>query len=374
MAEVYQDFHIDLDVKYSSSNREIVIKEDDTGIRFHINVADDGEPVDLTGCRIVALFAGGKGLASQDSSMDDSGITINDEITGRIDLDLFPESFSPGYNECDIQVYSREDRTLLITIPTFNFNVNRSHANEDTIVSRPEFPLLVNLVRQTEEALATANEAIDEANDASDRADTAAGNANAAAASANAAASAANSAASEANTAASEANTSAAKADIAVVAANRATESANTAATRANDAADRIESSGGVGDMTKAVYDTDGDGIVNEAAVARNARLFDDLPVANFAMVSDLNKRSPKFVTTTVTLPVSGWSGNAQRVSCSIAKADNIVFVSPAAASFDDYGEAGVRCTVQSAGYLTFACKETPAASIVVNVVAEGSV
>lgn len=172
MAEVYQDFYIDLDIKYSASNREIILKEDDTGIRFHINLTDDGEPVDLSGCRIVALFAGGKGIAAQDSSMDDSGITINSDIVGRIDLDLFTSSFAVGYNECDIQVYSRDDRSLLITVPTFNFTVSRSHANEDSIVSRPEFPLLVNLVTQTEEALAAANEALDNANEAIDRAET----------------------------------------------------------------------------------------------------------------------------------------------------------------------------------------------------------
>ena len=173
MAEVYQDFYIDLDVKYSASNREIILKEDDTGVRFHMNITDDGEPVDLSGCRIVALFAGGKGIAAQDSSLDDSGVTINPDIVGRIDLDLFTSSFAVGYNECDIQVYSRDDRSLLITVPTFNFTVDRSHANEDAIVSRPEFPLLVNLVTQTEEALAAANEALENANEAIDRAENA---------------------------------------------------------------------------------------------------------------------------------------------------------------------------------------------------------
>ena len=371
MSEVLKTQEVKLDLKRVTAQPQSIqpLTVGDNGNVFIIELTDDGVAVDLQGCNVLAVFSRADGeTAEQDVT---NGLSVVDNV---ITIRVRTESFAHGQNKCELQIYSGESHSTLVTSASFNFDGKRAIFNDDTIQSQDSFPILTTLIKQTEEALDTANEAIDEANDASDRADAAAGNANTAATSANAAASAANSAASEANAAASEASTSATKADIAVIGANRATENANTAAARANDAADRIEESGGVGDMTKAVYDTDGDGVVNEAAVARNARLFDDLPVANFAMVSDLNQRSPKFVTTTVTLPVSGWSGNAQRVSCSIAKADNIVFVSPAAASFDDYGEAGVRCTIQSAGYLTFACKETPAASIVVNVVAEGSV
>ena len=80
--------------------------------------------------------------------------------------------------------------------------------------------------------------------------------------------------------------------------------------------------------------------------------------------------KNNKLTTVTVTLTVEGWVSNAQTVSASNVTADNIVWVSPVAASFDAYGKAGIRATAQGAGTITFTCSKLPTEAISVEVVA----
>lgn len=79
-----------------------------------------------------------------------------------------------------------------------------------------------------------------------------------------------------------------------------------------------------------------------------------------------------KHATATVTLAVASWSSNAQTVSAAGVTADNTVIVAPAAASQEAYTAAGVKCTAQAAGTLTFGCEETPKEALTVNVVILG--
>jgi len=74
-------------------------------------------------------------------------------------------------------------------------------------------------------------------------------------------------------------------------------------------------------------------------------------------------------VNTTATLAVADWSSNTQTVTVSGVKADSVVFVSPAPASASDYASAGILCTSQSAGTLTFTATTTPSVAIDVNIV-----
>lgn len=71
----------------------------------------------------------------------------------------------------------------------------------------------------------------------------------------------------------------------------------------------------------------------------------------------------------TVTLTAAGWSSNTQTVDVSNVKADSVVIVSPAPESFKAYGEAGIYCSAQAEGKLTFTCDSVPTAAITVNVV-----
>lgn len=76
--------------------------------------------------------------------------------------------------------------------------------------------------------------------------------------------------------------------------------------------------------------------------------------------------------TSTATLNKASWSNNAQTVSVSGVTASNTVIVTPAPASHDAYGSAGVYCSAQTSGKLTFKCKKTPTEALTVNVVILG--
>lgn len=80
--------------------------------------------------------------------------------------------------------------------------------------------------------------------------------------------------------------------------------------------------------------------------------------------------KNDKLNAVTVTLTVAGWVSNTQTVSASNVKADNIVWVSPAPASFDAYGKAGIRAIAQADGTITFTCTKIPAVEMTVEVVA----
>ena len=75
---------------------------------------------------------------------------------------------------------------------------------------------------------------------------------------------------------------------------------------------------------------------------------------------------------TTATLTTVGWSNNSQTVNVTGVTAGNNVIVSAAPASQSDYTSAGVFCSAQGAGTLTFTCTTTPTNAITVNVVIFG--
>ena len=74
-------------------------------------------------------------------------------------------------------------------------------------------------------------------------------------------------------------------------------------------------------------------------------------------------------VNTTVTLAAANWSGNAQTVSVTGITATGVVFVNPDPTDHADYTSAGIICSAQAAGTLTFTCDTTPANDIDVVVV-----
>ena len=65
----------------------------------------------------------------------------------------------------------------------------------------------------------------------------------------------------------------------------------------------------------------------------------------------------------------SGTNKYTQTVNVSVVTASNVVFVSPAPASADEYASCGVICISQGAGTLTFQADSVPASDITVNVV-----
>lgn len=74
-------------------------------------------------------------------------------------------------------------------------------------------------------------------------------------------------------------------------------------------------------------------------------------------------------VNTTITLTAAGWSNSSQTVNVTGMTADGVVFVNPTPANQSAYTSAGILCTAQAAGSLTFTCDTVPSADITVTVV-----
>ena len=80
------------------------------------------------------------------------------------------------------------------------------------------------------------------------------------------------------------------------------------------------------------------------------------------------NNKQNAIASTTATLEVASWSSNTQTVSVAGVTTSNNVIVSPSPASTADYANAGVYCSAQGSGTLTFTCSTTPTVALTVNV------
>ena len=76
----------------------------------------------------------------------------------------------------------------------------------------------------------------------------------------------------------------------------------------------------------------------------------------------------------TATLTAAGWDADAKTQTVSVAgvTATANIIITAATDSYMAYAEAGVRCTVQGAGTLTFACETVPTADVAANVLILG--
>ncbi len=82
----------------------------------------------------------------------------------------------------------------------------------------------------------------------------------------------------------------------------------------------------------------------------------------------NLTDKQDQHATATCSLTVAGWSGNAQTASATGVTATNSVIVAPAPASAAAWAAAGVVCTAQAAGSLTFTCTTAPTEALTANV------
>lgn len=75
-------------------------------------------------------------------------------------------------------------------------------------------------------------------------------------------------------------------------------------------------------------------------------------------------------MTVTITLLSNGWSDSVQTVNVEgvTSEEDQVVIVSPVPASSIAYNSAGVKCSSEGEGTLTFTCESIPTADLSVNV------
>lgn len=92
------------------------------------------------------------------------------------------------------------------------------------------------------------------------------------------------------------------------------------------------------------------------------------------AIYTALAEKQDQLVSTTATLAAANWSDSAQTVSISGVTSTISAIVTPAPASAVAYGEAGVYCTAQGTGTLTFSCGATaPTVDLTVNILLIGT-
>ena len=139
-------------------------------------------------------------------------------------------------------------------------------------------------------------------------------------------------------------------------------------------------SGSGSGDMTKAVYDPKGKAKdifayadAKQAKITASGILKGNGAGGVSAAVKGTDYAAPS-VGVSVTLTASGWNANTktQTVSVSGVTATGNLIITAAPDSYMAYAKAGVRCTAQGAGTLTFACETMPTANVVANVLIVG--
>ena len=146
MGTIYKTFDVALELKQTSTNAPFYVIEGDNGNKIRITVTDGGSAVDLEGCRVIAVFSKSNGTSMQDSAEAGGGVTIGGTYNNEVTVALRPASIAPGQVECELQIYSDENKTTLITTAKFNFECQRAIFNEDTAMATNEYPLLVSLI------------------------------------------------------------------------------------------------------------------------------------------------------------------------------------------------------------------------------------
>lgn len=146
---VQKRFSIALDIKRPTANRDFEVVEGDNGNVLEVTLTDDGAAVDLTGCRVCAIFSKSDGNTAQQDT-DGHGIAVT--LPNKLTISLYTTSVAPGLVECELQVYSGAEQTVLSTSAKFNFMCRRGIANDDTIEATDEWPMLVGMMQRVEAA------------------------------------------------------------------------------------------------------------------------------------------------------------------------------------------------------------------------------
>lgn len=146
---VQKRFSIALDIKRPTANRDFEVVEGDNGNILEVTLTDDGNAVDLSSCRVCAIFSKSDGNTAQ---QDNEGHGIAVTSPNKLTISLYTTSVAPGLVECELQVYSGGDYTTLATSAKFNFMCRRGIANDDTIEATDEWPILVGMMRRVEAA------------------------------------------------------------------------------------------------------------------------------------------------------------------------------------------------------------------------------
>ncbi len=160
MEEILKIIPVNLDLKRVTAQASTIppLVVGDNGNIFEITLTDGGEPVDLTGCKVFAVFSKSNGeTAEQDT--DGNGVTIGGTNHNVLTIDVRTGSYSDEQNNCELQIYSGTNYETLVTTAQFNFDGRRAIVNDETVMAEDKYPILVSLISQANEASQNANAA-----------------------------------------------------------------------------------------------------------------------------------------------------------------------------------------------------------------------
>jgi len=147
-----KDYTITLDMMRTLPFRPFEVVEGDTGNLLHVTLLNNGDPMDLSGCKINIAFASSSGFAMQDET---SGITKT-AGAGCFDVTLLPTAYGAGNVSADVQIYSGEHDATLVTSARFDFRCRKSLISGDIIRANTAYPPLIEAARVANEAAAFA--------------------------------------------------------------------------------------------------------------------------------------------------------------------------------------------------------------------------
>lgn len=316
-----------------------------------------------------------------------------------------------GKVQADIEIYqsgATEQASVKLATFCFTVNVEKAAFQDAEIISSDYYNIVAAQIAAAIEAGAKGDAAIAAAETATAAAETAT-NAKTDAESAKAAAESAKSAAESAKTSAESAKTTAVNSANTAINAKTAAENAKTSAessassaeTSAQNAAQDAEDA-----EAWAVGQRNGVNVPpTDPAYQNNAKYYKDLAQAasgggvlsvngktpndsgtvtlvagdintssGDSVETALNNKAGKSTGVSVTLQASGWDAGAKTQTVSVAgvTATANLIITAAPDSYMAYAEAGVRCTAQGAGTLTFACETVPTADVAANVLILG--
>ena len=120
---------------------------------------------------------------------------------------------------------------------------------------------------------------------------------------------------------------------------------------------------------TKAIINTDGSNLSAVNGIVKGDGNGNFIAVT---ITPDTIGAATKPVAKTVVLSVSSWSDNTATIAVTGMTTNSNIIIAAAPVNHMAYAQAGVRCSAQGSGTLTFVCENTPTEDLTVNVLIVG--
>jgi len=153
MAPIKKYYPFTLDLKRESNVQLKGVVDGDTGNVLQIGLTADGialDPYDVDVARVILNVRSNSGWRSQDSALDNSGITIAD---GLITIELFAETYDEGNNYAQIEIYTDEEGDDDVLVTTQHFTFYAKHGTQDDLLASDAYPALIAALKAVYDAL-----------------------------------------------------------------------------------------------------------------------------------------------------------------------------------------------------------------------------